>query len=87
MMRHLDTWHATPGRFSWNAPGTVCTFRPDAMMSPTTRYMIHMGRDMMDMLGNPMGGGMGGHGTGMMAGHMMLHFTTMDTTGGHSGHH
>ncbi len=88
MMRHLDEAHATPGSFSWNTDGTVCTFRPDAMLSPMTRHMIHMGREMMDMLGNPAEGGMmGGHGAGMMSGHMMLHFTTMDTTSGHDGHH
>jgi len=33
--------------------------------------------------------GMGGHGSGGMSGDMMLHFVTMDTTGGggHDGHH
>jgi hypothetical protein len=83
MMRHLDAYHAVPGRFGWNAAGTVCTFRPDSMMTPLTRHMIHMGGGMMDM----MEGRMGGHGSGMMSGHMMLHFTTMDGNGGHDGHH
>jgi len=87
MMRHLDNYHATPGRFSWNAAGTQCEFRPDSMMAPSTRHMIHMGRGMMDMVGGMTGSGMmGGHGSGMMAGHMMLHFMTMDA-GGHDGHH
>lgn len=88
MMRHLDAYHAIPGRFGWNAAGTVCTFRPDSMMTPLARHMIHMGRGMMDMVESRMGGGrMGNHGSGMMSGHMMLHFTTMDTSGGHDGHH
>ena len=88
MMGHLDRYHALPGRYAWNAAGTVCSFQPDSMMAPLTRHMIHMGRGMMEMVEGRMGGGpMGGHGSGMMSGHMMLHFTTMDGGGGHDGHH
>ncbi len=88
MMRHMAAYHATPGSFSWNSAGTVCTFQPDSMMMPVARYMIHMGREMMSMMETMGAGGtMGGHGSGAMSGHMMLHFTTMDTTGGHGGHH
>ncbi len=77
MMSHLDTYHSMLGRFSWNDDGTVCTFQPEEMMSPSTLYMIHMGPEMMDMIGSTRDG-MGGHGSGMMGDHMMLHFTIMD---------
>jgi len=89
MMGHMDVYHSMPGRFSWNGTGTACTFQPDSMMTPVTRYMIHMGREMMDMVEHRTGGGgmMPGHGTGMMTGDMMLHFATMDTADGHAGHH
>ena len=86
IMRHLDERHATSGDFSWNATGTACTFQPAAGMDPTTRYMVHSGPGMTDMMGGsmdgmmsgPMDGMMGGHGSGTMSGHMMLHFTTTD---------
>lgn len=92
MMRHYGQVHATRGRFTWNGDSTMCTFRPDSMMAPRTQYMIHMGREMMQMMRNRMGdmGMMGGHGSGMMQDDMMLHFATMDTSGtggGHGGHH
>ncbi len=84
MMRHLDAYHAVRGRFSWNPAGTVCTFRPDSMMTPSTRHMIHMGTEMMSLVAG--GGMMQGHGSGMMGGHMVLHFSTLDAAG-HDGHH
>lgn len=92
MMRHMGRVHATRGRFTWNGDSTECYFRPDSMMIPRTRYMIHMGPEMMQMMRNRMGdmGMMGGHGIGMMQDDMMLHFATMDTSGtggGHGGHH
>ncbi len=86
MMRHLDDYHATPGRFTWNPAGTVATYQPSEWMAPATRHMVHMGPEMTDMMGG-MGGMMDGHGSGSMSRHMMFHFTTMDTTGGHDGHH
>lgn len=91
MMRHVGRVHATPGRFLWDG-GTNCTFIPDSMMTPQTRYMIHLGPEMMQMMRDRMGemGTMGGHGNGIMRDDMMLHFTTLDTTGtggGHGGHH
>ena len=92
MMSHLVAQHNTHGRFQWNSNGTTCFFLPDSMMMPNMPYMIHMGREMMQMMQTRTGemGMMGGHGTGMMSGDMMYHFTTMDTTragGGHDGHH
>ena len=88
MMRHLDERHATSGTFSWNAAGTECTFQPAEWMTPSTRQMIHMGRELTDMLSGSMDGMMGGHGSGPMSGNMLLHFTTMDASGGgHDGHH
>lgn len=78
MMWHLDADHSTRGRFSWN--GNTCTFRPDSLMSPGTRHMIHMGREMTDMMGHRSGGEMMPHGSGSMARHEFMHFTTMDTT-------
>lgn len=92
LMRHAGLVHGTRGRFVWNEDATLCTFLPDSMMSPRTQYMIHMGNEMMQMMQRRMGemGMMGNHGSGMMQDDMMLHFTTMDTTGtgsGHGGHH
>ena len=90
MVRHMDDFHATGGSFTWNQAGTESAFQPDSMMRPQTRYMVHLGREMVQMMESRMGsmGGMAGHGSGMMAADMMVHFTTMDTTGGgHEGHH
>ena len=84
MLRHMDQVHATHGHFSWNAGGTVCTFAPDSLMRPQTRYMIHMSGAMLQMM-QGMGGMMGGGGMNG-AGDMMLHFQTM-TSDGHAGHH
>lgn len=90
MMRHMTQVHEVRGRFSWIGDNTVCYFRPDSNMAPRTQYMIHMGREMIQMMEQRMGnmGMMGGHGTGAMSNDMMYHFTTLDTTGGgHAGHH
>ncbi|MBI5710223.1 MAG: hypothetical protein HZC42_07970 [Candidatus Eisenbacteria bacterium] len=89
MMTHMDQWHHTPGSFSWNGTSTQAVFTPQSWMDPQTRYMVHMGEEMVQMMESQMGGmgSMGGHGSGAMSGHMMLHFTTMDTTGGHDEHH
>lgn len=91
-MRHLDQYHSTKGKFMWNTDSTRCTFQPDSMMTPRTQYMIHMDREMTQMMEQQRGGmGMtGGHGTGMMSGEMLFHFFTMDTTksgNSHSQHH
>lgn len=89
-MNHLMDRHSTRGYFQWNGDSTSCTFRPDSMMMPNMRYMIHMGRDMMQMMGDRMGnmGAMGGHGSGMMSRDMMYHFRTMGSTGDrHEDHH
>ena len=87
MMRHLDEYHATSGSFSWNATGTACTFQPAAWMIPGAQYMVHMGRGMTEMVGGSTDEMMRDHGPGMMSGDLTLHFTTMDTNGGHDGHH
>lgn len=91
-MHHLDQVHSTRGRFSWNSDSTRCTYAPDSLMTPRTQYMIHLGRDMVEMIERRVGSMemMSGHGTGMMSSEMMFHFSTMDTTstgGGHNGHH
>jgi hypothetical protein len=91
MMQHIDQVHATRGRFTWNVNSTECLFRPDSMMTPGTQYMIHMGAEMMQMMRTRMGemGTMGGHGSGVMRNDLLVHFSTMDTsgTGGGHGHH
>ncbi len=92
MMNHLDDRHGTSGHFQWSDDNKQCTFKPDSMMMPNMRYMIHMGREIMRMMEDQMGnmGMVGGHGSGMMNDDMMYHFRTMDTTnvgGGHGGHH
>ncbi len=91
-MHHLDQYHAMRGQYFWNTDSTLCTFKPDSMMTPRTQYMMHMDREMTQMMEDRMGG-MGmitGHGTEMMSAEMMFHFSTQDTTGsgsGHKGHH
>lgn len=87
MMRHLDEYHGTSGSFSWNAAGTVCTFQPATWMSSATNYMVHMGGDVAGMMGEGMGGMGGDHDSGKVNADVTLHFTTMDTSGGHDGHH
>jgi hypothetical protein len=91
-MHHLDQIHSTRGRFSWNSDSTRCTFAADSLMTPRTQYMIHLGREMMEMIERRVGSAkmMSGHGSGMMNSEMMFHFSTIDTTGtggGHNGHH
>ena len=92
MMIHLISQHGTHGRFQWNTNGTRCSFFPDSMMIPNMTYMIHIGREMVQMMETRIGqmGMMGGHGSGMMSTDMIYHFRTMDTTNtgsGHDGHH
>jgi len=92
MMLHMDQYHATAGTFIWNDDSTLCTFRPDSMMASKIQYMIHLGRELTQVLQSRMGSMamMGGHGIGAMADDMMFHFSTLDTTqqgGGHFGHH
>lgn len=83
-LSHMDAYHATPGRFEWNEARTMCTFRPDSLMRPQTRYMLHLGRPMLEML-EGRGGSMGG-GPMMASGDMTSHFTTT-TADDHNGHH
>lgn len=80
MMEHMLQSHAASGSFQWNG-NTECSFQPDALMEPSTRYMIHMGREAMEMMS---GMSMAGH-RGMQ-GEMNMHFTTVDATG-HESHH
>jgi hypothetical protein len=90
MTRHMDQFHSTSGSLAWDAASTMCTFQPTSWMRPQTRYMLHLDRDMAQMMTARMGamGGMAGHGSGQTMGDMMFHFTTLDTTGGgHNGHH
>ena len=84
MLRHMDELHATGGRYSWNAAGTVCTFQPDSLMGPQTRYMVHMRGAMLEMMRQTGVGMMGGRMN--TSGDMMLHFQTM-TADDHGGHH
>jgi hypothetical protein len=80
-MHHLDRYHSMRGNFTWNEDATQCAFRPDSLLRPRTRYMIHMNREMTLMMEQRMGmmDIMGAHGTGVMRNEMMFHFTTTDT--------
>jgi hypothetical protein len=71
VMRHLDQHHATSGSYSWDRSGTVCTFHPGGGMTPSTEYMMHVGRDVADM---------GGHHGMMGNGDLVTRFTTMEQT-------
>ena len=83
MLAHMDSVHATRGSFAWNDAGTICTFKPDSLMQPQTRYMMHMGGGMMGTMSR-MGGMMpAGQMTG--SGDMVTHFQTM-TSDDHAGH-
>lgn len=84
MLAHMDAFHATRGGFAWNDAGTVCTFMPDTLMRAQTRYMMHMDRAMLDMMGKT--GGMMAAGQMTGSGDMVSHFTTT-TADGHAGHH
>lgn len=84
MLQHLDTTHATTGEFSWNAAGTACTFQPDSLMGPQSRYMVHVSGAMLESMRQAGVSMMGGQMN--TSGDMMLHFQTM-TADGHAGHH
>ena len=84
MLAHMEALHSIHGQFSWNSAGTVCMFAPDTLMRDQTRYMVHMGHEVLDMMGR-MGGTMGS-GTMSSAGDMFAHFTTT-TADAHAGHH
>lgn len=84
MLAHMDAFHSTRGGFAWNDAGTVCTFMPDTLMQAQTRYMMHMDRAMLDMMGRM--GGMMAAGQMTSSGDMVAHFTTT-TADGHAGHH
>ena len=92
MMDHLGEAHNTNGRFYWNEDNTQCIFQPESMMRSDTRYMVHMGPEMVRMIEDRMGhpGMMGHQENAMLPDHMMSHFTTMAGDGdgsGHEGHH
>jgi len=84
MLQHMDTFHSAKGSFTWNDAGTTCTFGPDSLMRPQTRYMVHMSGGMVEMM-QQMGGSMMG-GQMNKGGDMMVHFQTMSGDG-HAGHH
>lgn len=82
-MNHLVDSHRTPGRFQWNGDNIQCTFRPSSLLMPGARYMVHIGREMVQMMEHHMGGRgmMGGNSIGMMNNDIMYHFRTSDTAG------
>jgi hypothetical protein len=84
MLAHMDSVHATHGSFSWNDAGTICTFKPDSLMQPQTRYMMHAGSGMVGMMSRM--GGMMPAGQVTRSGDMVAHFQTM-TSADHAGHH
>jgi len=83
MLRHMDAYHSTSGRYSWNPTGTVCTFHPDSLMRPEMRYMVHMSAPMLQMMQSRSGTMMDGrmHDDG----DMMFHFQTASVDG-HASH-
>jgi hypothetical protein len=77
MMNHLDKYHSIHGLFTWNSDSLVCTFQPDSMLTRNMQYMVHLRREMVDMMNQRMGnmGMMGQQGTSGGS-DMMFHFTT-----------
>lgn len=84
MLGHMDAYHATAGTFSWNDASTLCVFIPGTAMRSQTRYMMHMDRAMLEMMGKR--GGMMPGGQRTASGDMLAHFLTI-TDSDHSGHH
>ncbi|MBI2420232.1 MAG: Ig-like domain-containing protein [Ignavibacteriales bacterium] len=88
-MRHLDSIHSTKGKMVWSNNNKTLTFTPESLMQPKMQYMVHIGKQVMQMMQTV--GNMSGHSNAQMMDDMMIHFTTMDTTsttgGGHLGHH
>ena len=76
-LAHMVAYHATSGGFSWNGAGTACTFRPDSLLQPGTRYMIHMGPGMLETMRRGGCAGAPGQATGW--GDRMTHFRTGGT--------
>ncbi len=77
-MEHLFERHRTPGVFNWNWLSTDCTFTPHEKLRPRSRYMVHFGGEMTQMM---QGGGnhmvqTEGHGTEMMSSGRTFHFWT-----------
>lgn len=90
MMTHLDSVHSISGSFFWSSDSTKCTFKPDFLMAPGTKYMVHLNTPMVEMMEQRMGemGMMGRQGMSGMK-DMMFHFTTKNSgsSGDHSTHH
>lgn len=81
MMDHMMAAHSLSGQYRWNGDGE-CVFTPESPLTPGTRYMIHLGREMAEMMG---GATMMGH-DGSLNGDMAFHFTTLEQTS-HEDHH
>lgn len=91
-MGQLGQFHASRGTLSWNSDSTLCPFKPDSMMVPKTQHMVHLDRNLTQMMENRLGSmiTMAAHGAGSMGGEMMFHSSTMDIPeqgNGHNGHH
>ena len=71
MMKHMDERHSTAGHFAWNSAGTICTFHPDSLLLPQTRYMVHLSPSVVHM------GAMMGNCYTNSGGDIMTHFHTV----------
>lgn len=78
-LQHMDAYHSTPGRFSWDGTGIDCTFRPDSPFQPQTRYMVHMETAMLEAMRERDCRWDGGQTTSW--GDRMTHFHTMAESG------
>ena len=73
-MEHLIDRHQSHGTFSWNDSKTNCVFKIDSTLAPDTRYMMDMGKEMMQMMN---GTGMKNcNCPGMQTNDLMYHFRT-----------
>lgn len=79
-----------PGHFNWNARRDSCVFRPDSLLQPNMRYMMHFGKEMMpggSMDNRMMAGSLiGRHEMPRMTNDFETHFSTLSTDE-HNSHH
>jgi len=74
MLQMMDR-HGLTGQFVWTERNTRCLFDPDSMMTPLTAYRIHMGKQIMEIMGMHQPGGMMNM-PSIMNEDMMIEFTT-----------
>ena len=77
VMRWLDEYQSTPGRFTWSDDDRQCIYQPDSILTPDTDYMVHFDQTMISMMDQRADSmGMMMHFQEITANGTMFHFTT-----------